>query len=179
MPTVLTLLAEGFEEVEAVTPVDLLRRAGAEVTLASIGEGIHVTGRCGITLHADTMLERVEAMDFDCVFLPGGPGGRPLRDDPRVRSIVLRHARNNRWVAAICAAPVVLHDVGLLAGRRYTAHFSVRHELPDIQAGQRVVADDPLLTSRGAGTALDFGLLLIDKLFSPEKSLEVSRSICA
>ena len=86
---------------------------------------------------------------------------------------------HNRWVAAICAAPVVLHDVGLLAGRRYTAHFSVRHELPDIQAGQRVVADDPLLTSRGAGTALDFGLLLIDKLFSPEKSLEVSRSICA
>ena len=179
MPTILTILAEGFEEVEAITPIDLLRRAGAEVTIAAIGDGIHVTGRCGVTMHADTMLGTVEAMDFDCVFLPGGPGVKHLRDDPRVRSIVLRHARNNRWVAAICAAPAVLHDVGLLTGRRYTAHFSVAHELPEILADQRVVADDRLLTSRGAGTALDFGLLLLEKLFSPEKALEVSRSICA
>lgn len=179
MPTVLTILAEGFEEVEAVTPIDLLRRAGAEVTLAAIGEGIHVTGRNGLTMHAETMLGTVEAVDFDCIFLPGGPGVKHLRDDPRVRSIVLRHAALGRWIAAICAAPTVLHDVGLLAGRRYTAHFSVANELPDLLADQRVVVDDRLLTSRGAGTALDFGLLLVEKLFSPEKALEVSRSICA
>jgi 4-methyl-5(b-hydroxyethyl)-thiazole monophosphate biosynthesis len=179
MPTVLTILAEGFEEVEAITPVDLLRRAGAEVTLATVGAGIHVTGRSGLTMHADTMLATVEATDFDCIFLPGGPGVKHLRDDPRVRATVLRHAQAGRWVAAICAAPTVLHDVGLLNGRRYTAHFSVAHELPDLLADHRVVVDDHLLTSRGAGTALDFGLLLVEKLFSPEKALEVSRSICA
>lgn len=179
MPTVLTILAEGFEEVEAVTPIDLLRRAGAEVTLAAIGTGIHVTGRNGLTMHADTLLGAVENVEFDCVFLPGGPGVKLLRDDPRVRSIVLRHANARRWLAAICAAPTVLHDVGLLAGRRYTAHFSVAHELLHIRTDERVVVDDRILTSRGAGTALDFGMLLVEKLFSAEKAAEISRSICA
>jgi protein deglycase len=179
MPTVLTILAEGFEEVEATTPIDLLRRAGATVTLASLAEGIHVTGKCGVTMHADTSLAAVEKNDFDCVFLPGGPGVKHLRADARVRAIVTRHASSGKWIAAICAAPTVLHDAGLLAGRRYTAHFSVANELTQILAGERVVADGRLLTSRGAGTALDFGLLLVEKLFSPEKAVEVSRSICA
>ena len=179
MPTVLTVIADGFEEVEAITPVDLLRRAGAEVTVASIGEGIHVSGRNGITLHADTLLGSVETRDFDCVFLPGGPGVSRLRADPRVRAMVVRHAQAGRWIAAICAAPTVLHDAGLLEGRRYTAHFSVANELPHILADQRVVVDGRVLTSRGAGTALDFGLLLVAKLFSDEKAAEISRSVCA
>ena len=179
MPTVLTILAEGFEEVEAITPIDLLRRAGAEVTIAAIGDGIHVTGRNGLTMHAETMLSTVENMEFDCVFLPGGPGVKHLRDDPRVRAIVLRHAKAGQWIAAICAAPTVLNDVGLLNGKRYTAHFSVANELTAIEADHRVVVDGRLLTSRGAGTAMDFGLLLVEKLFSPDAALEVSRSICA
>jgi 4-methyl-5(b-hydroxyethyl)-thiazole monophosphate biosynthesis len=179
MPTVLTILAEGFEEVEAVTPIDLLRRAGAEVTLANVGPGIHVTGRNGLTMHADTMLTNVESNDFDCVFLPGGPGVKLLRDDPRVRAIALRHAQAGKWIAAICAAPTVLNDVGLLQGRRYTAHFSVANELTAILADERVVVDGNILTSRGAGTAVDFGLLLVGKLFSAEKATEVARSICA
>jgi protein deglycase len=179
MPTVLTIFAEGFEEVEAITPIDLLRRAGAEVTIAALVDGIHVSGRSGITMHADTSLTTVEMRDFDCVFLPGGPGVKHLRSDPRVRSTVLRHWNAGRWIAAICAAPTVLHDAGLLVGRRYTAHFSVANELPNILSAERVVVDDHLLTSRGAGTALDFGLLLIEKLFSREKSVEVAHAICA
>lgn len=179
MPTVLVLLADGFEEVETVTPVDVLRRAGAEVTLAALAPGIHVTGRSGVTLHADTPLGAVETRDFDCLFIPGGPGVKMLRADPRVRPIVLRHAQSDRWIAAICAAPTVLHDAGLLENRRYTAHFSVANELPAIPADERVVVDGKLVTSRGAGTALDFGLMLVEKLFSPEKSAEVARSICA
>jgi 4-methyl-5(b-hydroxyethyl)-thiazole monophosphate biosynthesis len=179
MPTVLTILADGFEEVEAITPVDLLRRAGAEVTVAALIDGMHVTGRCGVTMHTDTTLSSVMTRDFDCVFLPGGPGVKHLRADTRVREIILRHSHAGRWIAAICAAPTVLHDAGLLNGRHYTAHFSVADELPHIQSDQRVVADGKLLTSRGAGTALDFGLLLVEKLFSPEKSAEVARSICA
>jgi 4-methyl-5(b-hydroxyethyl)-thiazole monophosphate biosynthesis len=179
MPSVLAILAEGFEEVEAVTPIDLLRRAGAEVTTAALVEGIHVTGKNGITLHVDTPLAAVEKKTFDCLFLPGGPGVKNLRADPRVRAIVLAHHAAGKWLAAICAAPTVLNDAGLLAGRRYTAHFSVVNELPAILADQRVVADGQLLTSRGAGTALDFGLLLIEKLFNGTKRTEIEGSICA
>lgn len=179
MPSVLAILAEGFEEVEAVTPIDLLRRAGAEVTVAALAEGIHVTGRSGITLHADTTLAAVEARTFDCLFLPGGPGVKLLRADPRVRALVLRHHQAGKWLAAICAAPTVLHDAGLLAGRRYTAHFSVATELPQIRSDERVVEDGHLLTSRGAGTALDFGLAVVGKLFGAEKALEISHSVCA
>ena len=179
MPTVLTILPEGVEELEAVAPIDLLRRAGIEVTVAALGKTIHVTGRNAITLHADTTLAAVGERLFDLLFLPGGPGVKLLRADPRVRSAVMRHHKAGRWLAAICAAPTVLHDAGLLAGRRYTAHFSVADELPSILAGERVVADGRLLTSRGAGTAVDFGLLMVDKLMSVEKSQEVAKSICS
>lgn len=179
MPTVLAILAEGFEEVEAITPIDLLRRAGADVTIAALPDGIHVSGRSGITIHADTPLTAVESQTYDCLFLPGGPGVRHLRADPRVRSIVLRHHAAGKWLAAICAAPTVLHDAGLLAGRRYTAHFSVASELTETLATERVVEDGTLLTSRGAGTALDFGLALVGKLYSPEKALEIGRAISA
>lgn len=179
MPTVLAILAEGFEEIEAAAPIDLLRRAGADVTVAALGEGIHVTGRSGLTVHADTMLAAVRMRDFDCVFLPGGPGTKLLRADPCVRALINRHAAAGRWLAAICAAPTVLHDAGLLAGRRYTAHFSVSNELPDILTAERVVTDGRLLTSRGAGTAVDFGLMLVEKLVSVEKAREVATAICA
>lgn len=182
MPTVLAILAEGFEEIEATTPIDLLRRAGAEVTIAALGTDLAVTGRTGLTLRADTTLAALETPSpptFTCLFLPGGPGVKHLRADPRVRSFVLHHHTAARWLAAICAAPTILHDAGLLTGRRYTAHFSVADELPAILAAERVVTDGHILTSRGAGTALDFGLLLVEKLFSSEKSQEISRSICA
>ncbi|MDF3056774.1 MAG: yajL [Rariglobus sp.] len=180
MATALVILPEGFEELEAVAPIDLLRRAGVEVTVASLGDNRSVTGRNAITLHTDTTLAAIESGRlFDLLFLPGGPGVRHLRADPRVRTTVLAHHAADRWLAAICAAPTVLHDAGLLAGRRYTAHFSVANELPAILADERTVTDGRLLTSRGAGTATDFGLLLVEKLVSQEKSREIAQSICA
>jgi 4-methyl-5(b-hydroxyethyl)-thiazole monophosphate biosynthesis len=179
MPKVLAILAEGFEEIEVTSPVDLLRRAGAEVTLATLGDGIHVTGRMGITLHADTTLAALPSPEFDCVFLPGGPGVKHLRADARVLDLVRGQHAAGRWLAAICAAPTILHDAGVLEGRRYTAHYSVAAELPGILANERVVADGNVLTSRGAGTALDFGLFLIEKLFSAEKAREVAQAIAA
>ncbi len=179
MPTVLALLADGFEEIEAVTPVDLLRRAGVEVTVASLAEHRHATGRSGLTLHADAPLSEVGERLFDLLFLPGGPGVKNLRADPRVQAVVERHAAADKLVAAICAAPTVLNAAGLLEGRRYTAHPSVAAELPEIIADRRVVVDDNILTSRGAGTAMDFGLMLVEKLVSRDKASEVARSICA
>jgi 4-methyl-5(b-hydroxyethyl)-thiazole monophosphate biosynthesis len=180
MPTVLLILPEGFEEIEAITPIDFLRRAGAEVIVAALADGIHVTGRSGITLHADTTLSALpEGRTFDLLILPGGPGVKHLRADPRIVPLARAQANSGRWLAAICAAPTVLHDAGLLTGKRYTAHFSVAGELASIIANERVVVDDRLITSRGAGTALNFGLVLVEKLFSPEKSAEIAHAICA
>jgi 4-methyl-5(b-hydroxyethyl)-thiazole monophosphate biosynthesis len=178
-PTVLVILAEGFEEAEAITPVDVLRRAGAKVTLAALSEGIHVTGRNGLTIHADTTLAGVESSSFDCILLPGGPGVDPMRADQRVITLVKRQNEAGGWIAAICAAPLVLLDAGVLAGRRFTAHTSAFAQLPPIVAGKQVVVDRRLITSRGAGTALDFGLSLVENLISREKAVEVAKSICA
>jgi len=178
MPTVLVLLADGFEEIEAFAPIDLLRRAGVEVTTACLGDGIHVTGRSGITAHADTPLSAVMDEEYDLLFLPGGAGVKHLRADPRVRELVLKQQAMNRWLAAICAAPVVLHDCGLLAGKRYTAHFSVANELPAILADERIVTDGLITTSRGAGTAVEFGLHLVSLITGPEKSADISKAIC-
>lgn len=179
MPTVLTLLPEGFEELEAVAPIDLLRRAGAEVILASLDNQPLVTGRNALVLRTDTTLAAIGDTLFDMLLIPGGPGVKLLRADARVRQIVLAHHDAGRWLAAICAAPTVLNDAGLLSGRRYTAHFSVAEELPGMLTDQRTVTDGRLLTSRGAGTAIEFGLLLVEKLISAEKAREVAQSICA
>lgn len=178
MPTVLVILADGFEEIEAFAPVDLLRRAGVDVTTASLPDNRHVTGRCGVTIHADTPLALVGPQVFDLLFLPGGPGVKNLRADPRVAGVVRQHHQADRWIAAICAAPTVLQDCGLLDGRRYTAHFSVADELPAILADERVVTDGNVTTSRGAGTAVEFGFHLVALLTSLEKAREISKAIC-
>jgi protein deglycase len=179
MPTVLVILPEGFEEIETVTPVDLLRRAGVDVTVAALTENIHVTGRSNIILHADVTLAMVGQNAYDMILLPGGPGVINLRTDPRIPGLLHRQVNEGGWIAAICAAPSVLFAAGLLEGKRYTAHFSVARELTHILAEERVVVDGKLITSRGAGTALDFGLKLIEVLISPEKAAEVAKAICA
>lgn len=156
---VLCLLVDGFEEIECVTPVDLLRRAGVEVVVAAI-HGNPVTGRSGIRITADAILDEVADQDFDLLFIPGGPGVGDLRRDGRAAAMARDYAAAGKTVAAICAAPLVLHDAGLLPGRRFTAHRSVVDELPGA-LNERVVADGHLITSRGAGTAIDFGLALV------------------
>ncbi len=178
MPSVLVILADGFEEIEAFAPVDLLRRAEIEVVVASLNANRHATGRSGITAHADCDLAAVQGRLFDLLFLPGGAGVKNLRADPRVRELVLQHHAQGRWLAAICAAPTVLNDCGLLTGRRYTAHFSVANELPAILAAERVVTDGKITTSRGAGTAMEFGLHLVALLAGPAKSADISKAIC-
>ncbi len=178
MPSVLVILADGFEEIEAFVPVDLLRRADIEVTVASLSENRHATGRSGITAHADIALSGVQDRLFDLLFLPGGAGVRNLRVDSRVRELVLKHHAAGRWLAAICAAPVVLSDCGLLAGKRYTAHFSMAKELPAFLAAERIVTDGKITTSRGAGTAMEFGLHLVTLLTTPAESAEISKAIC-
>ena len=178
MPSVLVILADEFEEIEAFAPVDLMRRAKIDVTTASLNENRHATGRSGITAHADAALSAVDRKLFDLLFLPGGAGVKHLRADARVPGCVTLHHEAGKWLAAICAAPTVLNDCGLLRGKRYTAHFSVAGELPDIRAGERIVTDGKITTSRGAGTAVEFGLHLVSLLSGPDKAMEIGKSIC-
>lgn len=178
MPTVLVIMADGFEEIEAFTPIDLLRRAGVEVITASLPENRHVTGRSGITAHTDTTLTEVINRNYTMVMLPGGAGVKHLRADPRVVQIVRRHAEAKSWVAAICAAPTVLLDCDMLSSCKYTAHFSVASELPHILQDEKVVTDGSICTSRGAGTAMEFGLQLVTLLCGNGKAAEISKAIC-
>jgi 4-methyl-5(b-hydroxyethyl)-thiazole monophosphate biosynthesis len=176
---VLCLLAPGFEEIETMAPVDLLRRAGAQVTLASVTGDKLVTGRSNITVQADAKLHEVAAQEFDLLLIPGGPGVKTLRSDGRPANLAKAFAQGGKLVAAICAAPTVLADAGLLAGRRFTAHFSVHNEVPQALAAERVVEDGNIITSRGAGTAVDFGLALVRRLFGDAAAREVAKAIMA
>ncbi len=177
MKRVLCLITDGFEEIETVTPVDVLRRAGVEVVMAAVGDGVHVTGRCGITMHADAMLADVKANEFDLLFIPGGPGVTKLREDGRASELAAVFVAAEKPVAAICAAPAVLADAGLLDGKHFTAHSSVRKELPGVLVNERVVEDGLIITSSGAGTALDFGLWLVQRLAGRGKAVEVAEAI--
>jgi len=179
MKRVLCLLADGFEEIEALTPVDLLRRAGAEVVLASVSGAAMITGRCQIAVKTDAPLADVDPTTFDLLLIPGGPGVAALRADGRPARLAATFVNTGRDIAAICAAPTILHDAGLLTACRYTAHFSVHNELPAALADERVVEDGPIVTSRGAGTALDFALTLVRRLCGEEKAREVAQSIMA
>lgn len=176
---VLCLVAEGVEELELVAPVDVLRRAGAEVILVAVGPSVDITGRNGITLVADARLDDVLAGTFDLLLIPGGPAVAALRADGRAASLAGSFIAEGKPVGAICAAPLVLKDAGLLEGARFTAHASVAADLPGAQTGERLIEDGLIITSRGAGTALEFGLALVDVLFGQETEDAVARAIMA
>ncbi len=176
---VLCLLATGFEEIETVTPIDLLRRAGAEVIVAALDNQMLVKGRSNIVIQADAPLAEAGEGDYDLLLIPGGPGVKLLRADGRAAKLASEFAQAGKPVGAICAAPTVLADAGLLAGRRFTAHFSVHGELPGALGNEKVVEDGLLITSRGAGTAVEFGLALVRRLFGEAKAQEVARAIMA
>lgn len=167
MSRVLVPLAEGFEEIEAVTVVDLLRRAGVEVHTASL-DGPRVTGSHGVTVLADKALDAVVADEYDMVVLPGGmPGAEHLKNDARIVSLLRRFAAEGRYTAAICAAPGVLAHAGLLDERSATSFpgFLDTDSAPGIRLrDEAVVVDGKVVTSRGAGTAMEFGLALIELL---------------
>ena len=174
---VLCLLIDGFEEIETVTPVDVLRRAGVEVVIASL-HGKTATGRGGIRLEADAALKDLDPSSFDLLFIPGGPGVWDLRTDGRAAVLAKDFAAAGKPVAAICAAPLVLMDAGLLEGKRFTAYHSVREELGG-GLDERVVVDGNVITSRGAGTALDFAMAIVERLCGRETADQVAQEIMA
>lgn len=174
---VLCLLGSGFEEIETIVPIDLMRRAGIEVTLASLTVDRRVQGRSQIRIEADTTLADVDSNSYDLLFIPGGPGVQALRADGRPAALARQFAQAGKWIAAICAAPLVLLDAGVLEGKQYTAHFTTAAELPLAQREKGVLQDGRLITSRGAGTALNLGLVLVQSLAGDQAAQQVAEAI--
>lgn len=182
MKKVLVPLAPGFEEIEAITVIDILRRAGVDVMVAGTQSGPIEASRK--TRHVpDCTLDEVRAEDFDMIVLPGGePGTTNLRRDPRIKQIIETLQAKHRGIAAICAAPSVLSAYGILNGRTATSHPAVRTE---VAAGakkvsdQRVVIDGPIVTSQAAGTAMEFAFALVEILCGADKAAEVNRGVLA
>lgn len=168
MAKVLIPLAEGCEELEAVTLIDLLRRAGITVVTASLTDQHSLTASRQVRLLADTLLDEVINEDFDMILMPGGqPGTNHLDSDVRIKTLLNRHYQQGKYVAAVCAAPMVLANTGLLNDKRATAYPGVlSHERwPAISiCDEPVVVDGRVLTSRGPGTAMDFALTIIETL---------------
>jgi 4-methyl-5(b-hydroxyethyl)-thiazole monophosphate biosynthesis len=165
------------EEIEFVTPVDILRRAGIEVVAASMTGSLAVTGRSGIGLTADVLWEDIEPDEFDALLIPGGPGVKDLRRDGRASGAAAAFAAGNKPVAAICAAPSLLGDAGLLENRAFTGHSSLIREFPALDPSHATLVSDGIITSRGAGTALDFALTLVEILAGPETRGTIARDI--
>ncbi|MGC6424917.1 MAG: DJ-1 family glyoxalase III [Lentimonas sp.] len=173
----LILLHPGFEEIEAITPIDLLSRADIEVTQATVSEELEVMGRSGITLKATGTLQAVMGDTFDLLIVPGGPGIQKLRGNTAIYELLRRHAEKSKLIGCICAAPLLLKDAGLLGGKNFTAHPSTEVELPEVTE-QAVVFDGNLTTSRGAGAATEFALALVQKLCGYRHARQIADSIC-
>jgi protein deglycase len=165
MKRVLVPLAEGCEELEAVTVIDLLRRAGVEVIVAGLREGT-VTASRGVRIVPDMTLDQALHLEFDMVALPGGlPGADHLAADRRLADLLKRMNESGRFVGAVCAAPKVLARAGVLQGRIATAYPGVlQQEGHSDISGDAVIRDGTVITSRGPGTAMDFALELIEAL---------------
>ena len=179
MKKVSVILADGFEEIEALTVVDLLRRAQIYVGTVSITDDYTVHGAHGINVQAEDLFEEVAFVESDMIGLPGGmPGTSNLNAHEGVRRVVKEFNRDGKYSGAICAAPTILGNLGLLKGKRVSCYPSVEQEIQGaVMTRTDVTVDGNLITSRGAGTAIAFALKLIEMLSGAEKAAEIAEAI--
>ncbi len=177
--TALIVLADGFEEIEAITPIDVLRRAGIEVIVAGVGKR-EIIGAHDITVETDLMIEQYQGTP-DAVILPGGmPGAENLNKSEALKDLLQKMKRSGKIIGAICAAPaVVLAPNGLLDGRKATCFPGYENDLgPKVKfLPERVVSDAQVITSRGPGSAMEFSLELVSQLVSAEKAEQLSQKM--
>jgi 4-methyl-5(b-hydroxyethyl)-thiazole monophosphate biosynthesis len=170
------ILADGFEEVEAITPVDLLRRAGIAVTMLGL-TSMEVNGSHNITVKAEMLLNDFNGK-YDALVLPGGPGHKNLLESHKVLHLVNSAFQQKLLCAAICAAPSIFGKAGILKGKKATCFPGYEDKLGEaIFIQENVVRDANVITSRGAGTAVEFGLEIIDYLIGKAEAENVSRAI--
>ena len=178
--SVLVPVADGTEELEAVAIIDVLRRAGAAVTVASVSGNRQISASRGVTIIADTLIEECVDKPYDLVVLPGGiPGAQHLRDAPDLIRMLKGQQEKEKLYGAICASPaIVLDHHGLLEGHQATCHPGFAEQMnKKHHVDERVVTSGNCLTSRGAGTAVEFALVLVERLYGKEKRHEVAASM--
>lgn len=178
MSKVLVPLAMGFEEIEAMTIIDILRRAEVKVTIAGLGKK-QVTGAHNVKVQADTHIEDVSSSDFDMIVLPGGlPGATNLQKDKTVQKLLKEFDKQNKSIGAICAAPIALESAGVLK-ENYTCYPSFESNIREegYISNQDVVSDENVMTSRGPGTAMTFALAIVAKLCGDNKSAEIKSQL--
>jgi 4-methyl-5(b-hydroxyethyl)-thiazole monophosphate biosynthesis len=172
------LLADGFEEVEAMAIIDVLRRAEIDTVIAGLHSG-PVTSARQVKVIPDTVIDTVKADDFDMIVLPGGqPGSDNLNADLRVKELIRSFSQKGKLTGAICAAPIVLANAGVLRGKHATSYPSYKDKLGGaVYEEKTVVEDGNILTSRGAGTALSFGLAIVARLINKEKAQKIKEAM--
>jgi len=184
--TAIVLLAEGFEEVEAVTPIDYLRRAGIAVTTAAIGEGLAVKGARGIEVNAEAGLrdlvkrKKAEGGLWDAVIVPGGiPGAPNIAACNDAGALIAEMATAGKLVCAICASPaVVLAPLGILASKKFTCYTGMEERVSDGKwVGEPVVVDGNIITSRGAGTSGLFSVAIIGQLLGEAEGKKIAKAV--
>lgn len=168
-------LAEGFEEIEAITVVDTLRRAGIDARIISIADRKVVAGAHGILVEADEIFENTDNMGADMIVLPGGmPGTRYLGEHKGLREVLMHFAEKNKYIAAICAAPSILGKMGLMNKRKAVCYPGFEETLKGAEVSKEaVVQDGSLITSKGPGTAIYFALKLVELLSGKETAEEL------
>ncbi len=177
---VLVPLAEGFEMIEALSVVDILRRGGIEVDLAAVGDDVQVTSSHNVPVIADKLIIACAEERYDLIVLPGGiPGAENLKKSKTLAALLKKQNSEDRLYGAICASPaVVLEPQGLLKGKKATCHPLFIDKLPSQEHAEKsVIFDKNCITSRGAGTSIEFGLELLGILLGDEKKQEVARQM--
>lgn len=178
--TAVVLIAEGTEEIEAITPADVLNRCGVDVTIAGVG-GTEIMGGHHVPLRAECTVEELGEILFDAIVVPGGgKGAESLHKSEEVSSLIMRHHEQGRLIGAICAAPaVVLAPLGLLAGRHATCFPGLERRFgADVKMCETsVVVDGKIVTSRAPGTAMEFSIKLAELLVGAPTALKVRQNM--
>lgn len=180
MNTMYIFFADGFEEIEAITAVDILRRAGLVVKTISVTRNKTVTGAHEIPVVCDKTFEECDFTDADMLLLPGGtPGAYTLDAHEGLRQLILDFAGNNKPIAAICAAPLILGKLGLLVGRKATCYPGFEKYLEGAEcSGEQTVKADNIITARGPGASIEFALSVVEMAIGKGKAEEVAAAMC-
>lgn len=180
MGTVYVFFADGFEEIEAFTSVDVLKRAGLKVQMITVTPDEIVTGAHGVPVLCDKNIENCDFFDAELLLLPGGmPGAATLGESENLRRLILRFAEQNKPIAAICAAPMVLGKLGLLKGKKVTCYPGFEQYLEGAEYTAALVERDAnIITGKGPGAAMEFALAVVDLLLGKEKVQDLKNAMC-
>lgn len=178
MAKVVVPLADGFEEIEAMSIIDILRRAGIEVTIAGLHDG-YITSARGVKVIPDTTIDKIKADEFDMIVLPGGqPGSDNLNADSRVRELIVDFYKKGKFTGAICAAPYVLANAGVLQGKKATSYPSYKEKIIGATYTEEdVVEDGNIITSRGPATAACFAFKIVEKLKGKDTAENIMKAM--